>query len=123
MGAPVVHFEILGKDQAALSAFYGEIFDWKVDANNPVGYGMVDRDSNLNKDGIGIGGGIMGMPEGPDCSSMVTFYVEVPSVEDALAHAERLGGKRLMGPESPMEGLVIGMFADPEGHPIGVIQS
>jgi predicted enzyme related to lactoylglutathione lyase len=54
---------------------------------------------------------------------MVTFYVEVPSVEDALAHAERLGGKRLMGPESPMEGLTIGMFADPEGHSIGVIQA
>ncbi|MGQ0844434.1 MAG: VOC family protein [Sporichthyaceae bacterium] len=123
MGAPVVHFEILGRDQAALSAFYGEIFDWKVDANNPVGYGMVDRESNLNRDGIGIGGGIMGLPEEQCPQPLVTFYVEVPSVEDALAHAERLGGKRLMGPESPMEGLVIGMFADPEGHPIGVIQS
>jgi hypothetical protein len=28
-----------------------------------------------------------------------------------------------MGPESPMEGLTIGMFADPEGHPNGLVQA
>jgi hypothetical protein len=28
-----------------------------------------------------------------------------------------------MGPDEVMEGLVIGLFNDPEGHVIGVIQS
>jgi uncharacterized protein len=42
--------------------------------------------------------------------------------EAALARAEELGGTRMMGPDQVMEGLVIGQFADPEGHVIGVVQ-
>jgi hypothetical protein len=29
----------------------------------------------------------------------------------------------MMGPEQVMEGLVIGLFTDPEGHVIGLMQS
>ena len=47
----------------------------------------------------------------------------MPDVEAALADAERLGGTRMMGPEQVMEGLVIGLFNDPEGHVIGLIRS
>jgi uncharacterized protein len=53
----------------------------------------------------------------------VTFYVEVPDVEDALGNAESLGGTRLMGPEAVPGGPVLGMFTDPEGHVIGVVQA
>jgi predicted enzyme related to lactoylglutathione lyase len=59
-------------------------------------------------------------PEGYE--GHVTFYVEVPDAEAALARAEELGGARVMGPDQVMEGLVIGQFADPEGHVIGVVQ-
>ena len=120
MGQPVVHFEVMGKDAAKLGSFYSDLFDWKVDAENPLNYGMVDRESNMNAEGVGIGGGIGAMPEGFDGHS--TFYVEVPDVEAALAKAEKLGGTRVMGPETPMEGLTIGMFTDPEGHLIGVVK-
>jgi predicted enzyme related to lactoylglutathione lyase len=47
----------------------------------------------------------------------------VPDVEASLAQAESLGGTRMMGPEEVMEGLVIGLFTDPEGHTIGVMHS
>ena len=121
MGQPVVHFEITGKDGAALQSYYSELFGWEIDASNAMGYGVVDREQNLNKDGIGIGGGISGMPEG--YPGHVTVYVEVPDVEASLAKAESLGGRRMMGPETIEGRMVIGMFADPEGHVIGVIQS
>jgi predicted enzyme related to lactoylglutathione lyase len=121
MGAPVVHFEIIGQDGDALRAYYGELFGWSFDANNPMGYGVVAREDNRNAEGIGIGGGVAGGP--PGYGGHVTFYAEVPDVEACLATAEKLGGKRVMGPETPMEGLVIGLFTDPEGHTIGVIQS
>ena len=51
----------------------------------------------------------------------MTFYVEVPDVEAALAKVESLGGPRLMGPEvmGPVE---IGIFNDPEGHMIGLVK-
>jgi predicted enzyme related to lactoylglutathione lyase len=121
MGQPVVHFEVIGKDGAALRSYYSELFGWSIDANNPMNYGVVAREENLSADGIGIGGGIGQGPEG--YPGHVTFYVEVPDVEASLAKAESLGGTRMMGPDEVMEGLVIGMFTDPEGHTIGVIQT
>jgi predicted enzyme related to lactoylglutathione lyase len=51
MGQPVVHFEVMGKDVAKLSGFYSELFDWQIDTSNPMGYGLVDREANLNADG------------------------------------------------------------------------
>jgi uncharacterized protein len=120
MGNPVVHFEIMGRDGAALQSFYGDLFGWKIVADNPMGYGVVAREENVTAEGVGIGGGVGDMPEG--VPGHLTFYVEVPSVEVALARAESMGGNRLMGPESPMEGLTLGMFSDPEGNVVGVIE-
>jgi uncharacterized protein len=119
MGQAVVHFEIAGKDADALQSYYSELFDWDIDADNEFKYGIVAREGNTNADGIGIGGGISAGPEGYD--GHVTFYVEVPDVEAALAKAESLGGTRMMGPDEVMEGLTIGLFTDPEGHVIGVM--
>ena len=121
MGQPVVHFEIMGKDGEALKRYYGELFGWEIDSNNPMNYGVVDREQNLTPDGIGIGDGVGEMPDG--MPGALTIYIEVPDVEASLAQAERLGGTRLMGPEEVMEGLVIGLFLDPEGHQVGVMTS
>ena len=121
MGHPVVHFEITGTDGARLRSFYSELFGWRIDADNPMGYGVVGREENLSADGVGIGGGVAQGPEG--YPGHVTVYVEVPDVEAALAQAEDLGGTRMMGPAEVMEGLVIGLFTDPEGHVIGVLHS
>jgi predicted enzyme related to lactoylglutathione lyase len=121
MGQPVVHFEITGRDGEKLQSYYSELFGWDIKADNEMKYGIVDREGNTNADGVGIGGGIATGPEG--YGGHVTFYVEVPDVEESLAKAESQGGSRMMGPEEVMEGLVIGLFNDPEGHTIGVIQA
>ncbi len=121
MGQPVVHFEIIGSDQAKLKSYYSELFGWEIDSNNPMGYGIVLREENVSSEGIGIGGGIGAAPEG--YSGHVTFYVEVSDVETALAKAESLGGSRMMGPEKVMDQMEIGLFTDPEGHTVGVVQS
>ena len=121
MGQPVVHFEVVGRDGPKLQSYYSELFGWEIDASNPMSYGIVQREGNTNSEGVGIGGGVATGPEGYD--GHVTFYVEVPDVEASLAKAEELGGSRVMGPDEVMEGLVIGMFTDPEGHTIGVIRS
>src|SRR3990170_2929517 len=120
MGQPVVHFEIVGKDAERLQSYYSELFGWEIDANNPMKYGIVQREANLNPDGVGIGGGVGTGPEG--YAGHVTFYVEVPDVEAALAKAESLGGSRMMGPDAVMDMVEIGLFNDPEGHLIGVVK-
>ena len=121
MGQPVVHFEIIGKNAAELQGYYRELFGWEIDANNPMNYGLVQREGNTNAEGVGIGGGVGGGPEGYD--GHVTFYVEVPDVEAALAKAESLGGTRTMGPEKVMDQVEIGLFHDPEGHLIGLVKA
>lgn len=121
MGQPVVHFEVIGKDGDKLKRYYGELFDWKIDSDNPMNYGMVSREGNVSSDGTGIAGGVAAGPEGYD--GHVTFYVEVPDVEASLAKAESLGGTRIMGPDTIMEGMVLGQFSDPEGHVIGVVSN
>ena len=98
MGQPVVHFEVIGKDGPALQRYYAELFGWEIQADNQMNYGMVPREGNTNADGVGIGGGVAGYES---VEGYVTFYVEVPDVEAALAQAEHLGGTRVMGPVSP----------------------
>jgi predicted enzyme related to lactoylglutathione lyase len=118
MGAPVVHFEVVGQDGKALHEFYSTMFGWTIDTNNPIGYGMVA------KEGDGIAGGIMGATPGmPEHGGHVTFYVAVPDVEAALQQAESLGGTRRLGPDDVPAGPTIGQFLDPEGHLIGLVQA
>jgi len=121
MGQPVVHFEIIGNDGDKLRSYYSDLFGWEIDADNEMKYGVVQRDGNTNADGAGIGGGVGVGPEG--YPGHVTFYIEVPDVEAALAKAEDLGGSRVMGPDKVMEGIEIGLFKDPEEHVIGVVKS
>ena len=120
MGYPVVHFEVIGRDGEALRRFYSELFGWEMQTDPELRYSIVSREDNLSPEGIGIGGGIGEGPEGQP--GHLTFYVGGPDVGEALAHAERLGGTRLMGPMSPMEGLELGLFTDPEGHVVGVVR-
>jgi hypothetical protein len=123
MAAPIVHFEVIGRDPQRLRDYFGELFGWEFDTPSPVAaevsaphdYGFLDLVSG--PDGTGIRGGIGG---GPEYVSHAVFYVAVPDVEAALAHAENLGGKRVMGPATSPAGLVVGHFTDPEGTLIGV---
>jgi predicted enzyme related to lactoylglutathione lyase len=124
MGRPVVHFEIIGHDPAGLRGYYGELFGWEFHTGDavtqkvsqPGSYGFVD--GRTTGEGNGINGGIGG---GQGHQPRVLFYVGVPDVEAALQQAERLGGKRLMGPEPESGGeLAVGQFIDPEGNVIGV---
>ena len=119
MGQPVAHFEIVGKDEKKLQSYYSDLFGWEFDTDNPMNYGRVYREGNVSESGVGIGGGVGRGPEGHE--GHVTFYVEVPDVEEALVKAESLGGTRTMGPGEVAE-VVIGHFKDPEGNTIGVVK-
>ena len=114
MPNPIVHWEVIGKDGKALQDFYGKLFGWKVDANNPMNYGMVTADD------AGIGGGISA---GEDGQSHVTVYVEVDDLQAYLDKAESMGGKTMMPPTAIPGGPEIALFGDPEGHVIGLVKA
>ncbi|MEP7105971.1 MAG: VOC family protein [Chloroflexota bacterium] len=116
MANPVTHFEVIGKDAKKLHAFYGEVFSWKINADNAMDYGMVSSEG-----GEGIGGGIGSSPGGEGVG--VTFYIEVANLEDTLKKVEEKGGKTIMAPDDVPGGPRLAQFTDPEGHRIGLIQA
>src|SRR3989442_3798603 len=85
MGSQVVHFEVTGKDGKALQKFYSDAFGWKLDTNNPGGYGMVRAGANS------ITGGIGGAPPGSPCGG--TFYVHTEDPKATPAKIRKLGGR------------------------------
>lgn len=114
MGAPVVWFEVAGRDLEAMTSFYGGLFGWKLDTANPMGYGTVDTGAEG-----GIPGGIFAPGEGVE---YVTFYVSVDDLAASVKKAEGLGAK-VIQPVTALEGgPTVAMIADPEGHHIGLIQ-
>jgi predicted enzyme related to lactoylglutathione lyase len=115
VAAPVVWFEIAGRDLEALMRFYGDLLGWKVDADNPQRYGMVDTGAEG-----GIPGGIYA--PGPQVGEYVSFYAGVQGLEGYLERAERLGGKVVQPPTPISETARVAMLLDPEGHRIGLLE-
>lgn len=111
MANPVLHFEVVGQDLGKLQSFYGELFGWKTQAIPEMGYAMVE------KEGEGIAGGIGQSQDGGP--GHVTFYVGTDDPQAVLDRVEALGGKTLM-PVTELPQVTIAMFADPEGHVIGL---
>lgn len=114
MPNPVVHFEVLGKDAEALQAFYGKVFDWELNPVMPT-YAMVSTGAEG-----GIAGGVGAPPDGS--TGHVTFYVEVDDLAKALEQIESAGGRTIQPPMDVPNGPSIALFADPEGHVIGLVK-
>lgn len=113
MNGEVVHVEVTGKDGKALQRFYSEAFGWHLDTNNPGGYGF------LRGEGQKITGGIGAAQQGS--SGGVTFYVQTDDPKATLAKIEKLGGRVLMPLTQVAPETTIALFADPEGHVIGLM--
>ena len=108
MASPVVPFEINAKDATAMPAFYGELFDWNIDANNPMNRGLVDT-------GVegGIGGGITQAEDG--MAPTTVFYLEVEDPQAKLDEIAAKGGSVVV-PVAEIPGMVtFAIFADTVG--------
>ncbi len=115
MAHPVMWFEVLGTDAMRLRQFYSGMFGWGFGANDPIQYGLVDTGEKR-----GIPGGI-GVAY-PGTRPWVTFYVETKDVATSHAQAEQLGGKVVV-PRTQMPDVTLGVFEDPEGHVVGLVEA
>lgn len=114
MGLPVVHFEIHGKNSHEISEFYSSVFEWTVNANNPLNYGLVDTDA----EGQGIGGGICAS----DMAPAVLIYIQVDDPQRYLDKIEAAGGQTVL-PVTEIPGAVtMAIFEDPAGNRIGLVK-
>ena len=105
--APIVFFDIAGPDAAGLSIFYAKIFSWQIGPggqfNVPVS--STSLGATLRKD---------------PANKLV--YLGVPDVAATLKLIAEHGGK-IVAPRFEVKGVVVlGLFADPAGNSMGLVE-
>lgn len=115
MPNPVVHWEYTVKDAKKSQEFYAQLFGWKVDANNPMNYGLVQTET-----GRGIDGGIA---QSEDGSNHLAIYVEVDDLQAYLDKAVKLGAKVIMPVTVIPDMVTFAVFEDPSGIHTGLVKS
>jgi predicted enzyme related to lactoylglutathione lyase len=96
-----------------LEKFYGALFAWEINSNNPMKYGIVDTGG-----AGGINGGVGADRTG---GNHVSVYAEVDDLRATLDKAEKLGGKTILPPSEVPGGPELAMFADPAGNVTGLL--
>jgi uncharacterized protein len=113
MTNPVTQFQIISNNPEAIAGFYGELFGWKIDANNAMGYRRIDTGSPE-----GIQGGIWPAP--PQASTFAQLFVAVADVKASVQLAEKLGARMLIPPTTLPEGDEMAVMHDPQGMSFGI---
>ena len=116
MGQPVMQWQILARDPDRLTAFYGKLFGWRVNADNAMGYRMLDTGSDR-----GIKGGVW--PIGDEGHPLVQLFVEVDDVPASAAQAEQLGGQVIIPPQVLPDGDEMAIVMDTEGLSFGLVKA
>jgi uncharacterized protein len=111
MGNHVIHVEVVGRDGAALQRFYTDVLGWTFNTDNPGGYGM----AQVGDLAAGVGTSNDGGP------GHVTFYVHADDAQGVLDRAVAAGGRVIMPLTQIAPETTIGLFADPEGHVVGIM--
>ena len=115
MGSPVTQWQILSKRPDETAKFYGELFGWKVSADNPLGYRQVATGASN-----GIDGGIWPAP--PEAPNFVQLFMGTDDMDAHVARAVALGAKVLIPPQALPGGDRLAILLDPQGMSFGLHQ-
>jgi uncharacterized protein len=111
---PVREFQILARNPAAEGRFYAELFGWRIDEANALGYRRIDTGPEGMKGGI--------WPAPPEGHSLVQLFVQVTDAQAVASRAQSLGARVIMPPQGLPEGETLAILLDPEGLPFGLLQ-
>ncbi len=109
MANPFVHVELNTTDVAKAKAFYGALFDWKLE-DVPMESGTY----TMIGVGDGTGGGMMKNPM-PGAPSSWLAYAGVDDVKAATEKARGLGAKVMREPMEVMDAGWLSIIIDPTG--------
>lgn len=121
----IVHIEIPSGDAGMSAAFYRKIFGWKTEEHPlPTGNGETFVQYMPPS---GPGGIFLALSDGVDNGRPVgvgdiLLYVTTGDAEATLSRAEAFGGKVVIPAREGGGGVLWGMFTDPTGNRIGIIQ-
>ena len=113
MSAPVMQWQIVTPDPDAIGKFYGDLFGWKISANNPLGYREVATGS--------IHGGLWPAP--PGAPSFVQLFIGVADVEASVSKALGIGAKVIVPVTVLPDGEVMAVLSDPAGVTFGLMRA
>lgn len=113
----VVHFEISAEDPERASAFYRDVFGWKINKwEGPQDYWLISTGQNGEP---GIDGGLMRRQQ-PGAATVNT--VDVPSVDEFANRITSKGGA-VVAPKMPIPGVgYLAYCQDTEGNTFGILQ-
>ena len=115
MGNPVVHWELMSKGPANVSAFYEKIFGWTIQHIPEMNYYMVETGG-----GGGINGGILKPQRDGTWPGNMLFYINVDDLDAYKKKIVAAGGKiHVEQQEVPGMGS-FSLFTDPEGRMMGL---
>jgi predicted enzyme related to lactoylglutathione lyase len=106
MAFPIVFFDIAGPDTAKLASFYLNVFGWERNQRGNVSVSVTNPLSGAIRTG----------------SNEKRIYIGVPDVSAILSLIEEHGGT-VDTPRFEVPGVVVlGLFKDPEGNPMGLVE-
>ena len=112
MAHPVIHAEIRTEDPDATRRFFADLFGWRVASEGAFpGYTFIDTGAQS--------GTYVAIGPRQTAEDEVLFFVAVDDVAATLERARELGGA-IIQPEQQVPGTTFGVFADAQGHRIGV---
>lgn len=117
MPNPFVHLELNSTDVDKSKAFYGKLFEWKLE-DIPMG----DMTYTMIGVGSGTGGGIMKQLI-PGAPSAWLAYVEVDDIAAATKKAQSLGAKVMKDVTEVMGMGWLSIIVDPTGAMLGLWKS
>lgn len=106
MKSPIVFFDIAGPDDTILRDFYSSIFGWKPDLTGQFSVSVITP----------INGAIRKDP------AEKRVYIGVSDVSAVLDHIERSGGTIDAARFEVAGVVVLGLFKDPAGNPMGLVE-
>jgi uncharacterized protein len=110
----ITHIDIPVDDIERAKTFYQDLFGWQI-AEVPgfEGYPMWQAPNKIS------GGGLAPRSEG---FTQPRSYVEVDSIDDALARAQANGGRVVMDRQPISETRWWAIFEDPDGNQVGLYE-
>ncbi len=110
----ITHVEIPVSDNARATAFYGAVFGWDIaEAPGFEGFPMWQAPNKIS------GGGLVARAEASDSP---LSYVEVDSIDDAVATVVELGGSVVKGKAPISETSWWAIVLDPDGNRLGLYE-
>ncbi|MBO9555324.1 VOC family protein [Cellulomonas sp.] len=110
----ITHIDIPADDLDRAKAFYSGLFGWDInEVPGFEGYPMWQAPNKISGGGFGLRDGNLQVPRS---------YVEVDSIDDALARVTELGGKTVQGKQEISPTSWWAVFEDSEGNQLGLYE-